>query len=201
MRGEHFVIGHFGSLSPTRNMEVFAHAVGSLLEKQPALARELRIEIYGAQPDRISRTALAALPPGVVEVVGRLESDPATGESGRDRVLKRMNAVDALLLLHGTEAFCAEYIPSKLYEYLWTERPILALVTDNPQMAAILEGEGHAAVRADDAAAVEAALAGLVERWRRGELRDSGRASPYTVASAVRRLAALGAEASARRKP
>ena len=198
-RGDRFVIGHFGSLSPTRNLQVFARAVKSLLEKEPEIAREMRIEIYGAQPDRISREALAALPPGVVKIVGRLENDPATGESGRDRVLKRMNAVDALLLLHGTEAFCAEYIPSKLYEYLWTERPILALVTDNPQMAAILEGEGHEAVRADDAAAVETALARLFERWRRGELRDSGRASPYTVASAARRLVAWGAEASARR--
>lgn len=199
--GERFVIGHFGSLSPTRNLAVFARALKTLLGRQPALADEIRLEIYGAQPDRISREALAGLPAGVVNVVGRLETDPSTGESGRERVLKRMNAVDALLLLHGTESFCAEYIPSKLYEYLWTQRPILALVTDNPQMAAILQGEGHEAVRADDAAAVAAALARLVERWRCGELRDSGRASPYTVASAVRQLAAWAAEASARRNP
>ena len=132
---------------------------------------------------------------------GRLERDPATGESGRDRVLKRMNAVDCLLLLHGTEPYCAEYIPSKLYEYLWTGRPILALVWSNAQMSRMLVDLGHTAVAADDACAVEAALRGLLERWRGPGLPDSGRASPYTVDAAVRRLVAWGREAAARRGP
>ena len=68
-----------------------------------ALVQVVRLEIYGAIPDAISREALRALPPGVVDVKGRIERDPKTGESGRDRVLGRMNAVDCLLLLHGTD--------------------------------------------------------------------------------------------------
>ena len=86
----------------------------------------------------------------MIEQFGRLETDPNTGESGRDRVLKRMNAVDCLLLLHGTVPFCEEYIPSKLYEYLWTQRPILALVWRNPQMEQMLRKLGYWAVKADD---------------------------------------------------
>ena len=198
-RGEHFVIGHFGSLSATRHLGVFAEGLRRLIEKEPALAQVVRLEIYGADPDAISREALRALPPGVVDVKGRLERDAKTGESGRDRVLGRMNAVDCLLLLHGTEPYCAEYIPSKLYEYLWTQRPILALVWKNPQMSRMLAEQGHIAVAADDAAAVEAALRGLVDRWRGAGLADSGRASPYTVDAAVQRLASWGRGAAARR--
>jgi hypothetical protein len=201
VRGDHLVIGHFGSLAPTRNLAVFLQALGNVLAGDADLARRIKVEIYGSGLDAISREALARFPAaGVVEVVGRLEADPDTGESGRDRVVKRMHAVDCLLLLHGTEDFCAEYIPSKLYEYLWAGRPILGLVWRNPQMAKILRDEGHWAVEADDAAGIEAALAELAMRWRDGGIADSGRASPYDVGSAVRRLLGWAGDAVALRK-
>lgn len=199
-RGDKLVIAHFGSLAPTRNLVVFAKALAKIAAADRDLAGQVRIELYGGEVDALSRGAIAALPAGVVRNVGRLEIDPATGESGRDRVVKRMHAVDCLLLLHGTEDFCAEYIPSKLYEYLWAQRPILALVWRNPQMAKMLRDEGHWAVEADDVAGVEAALADLVSRWRGHGLPDSGRASPYDVASAVRRLLGWAGAAVARRR-
>jgi len=198
--GSHFVIGHFGSLSPTRHLGVVAEALRRAIASEPALAEVVRLEIYGADLDPVSHMALRALPARMVDVKGRLEHDPATGESGRDRVLARMNAVDCLLLLHGTEPWCAEYIPSKVYEYLWTRRPILALVWRNPQMARMLTHLGHVAVAADDTAAVEAALKDLVARWRQGALADSDRPSPYTVEAAVRRLVGWARDAAAKRK-
>ena len=197
--GAHFVIGHFGSLSATRHLGVVAEALRRAIAADPALADVVRLEIYGSGLDAVSREALRTLPPGVVDVKGRLERDPASGESGRDRVLRRMNGVDCLLLLHGTEPYCAEYIPSKVYEYLWTRRPIVALVWRNPQMDRMLTDLGHIAVPADDAPALEAALEGLVARWRRGELGDSTRDSPYTAEAATRQLVSW-ARAAARRR-
>ena len=199
-RGAKFVIGHFGSLSPTRHLGVVAQALQRLIVQDPALANILRLEIYGSDLDSVSREALRGLPAGMVETKGRLERDPATGESGRDRVVRRMNAVDCLLLLHGTEPFCAEYIPSKMYEYLWARRPIVALVWRNPQMTRMLNELGHIPVAADDVNAVEGALAALITRWRDDELVDSGKPSPYTVRAAVDQLVAWGREAAARRR-
>jgi glycosyltransferase involved in cell wall biosynthesis len=198
-RGDELVIGHFGSLAPTRNLAVFLEALRRLLSSEPDLAKKVRVHLYGGGVDALSREALRALPPGVVESFGRLETDPASAESGRERVLKRMNAAGCLLLLHGTEDFCAEYIPSKLYEYLWTQRPILALVWRNPQMKTMLEDLGHWAVEADDVAGVERALRALADRWRRDALADSGRPSPYTVDKAVRQLVAWADAAVAAR--
>jgi hypothetical protein len=104
-----------------------------------------------------------------------------------------MRAVDVLLLLHGEEPICAEYIPSKLYEYLWMQRPILATVHRNPQMAGMLRGQGHVAVQTGAGADVagqelSAALERLFDQWHSTGLPDSGQGSPYTTEAAVKQL-------------
>jgi len=96
-----------------------------------------------------------------------------------------------LLLLHGTVPFCEEYIPSKMFEYLWTQRPILALVWRNPQMEKMLRELGHWAVTADDVEAVATALNELHTRWVQDNLPDSGRASPYSSEASTRQIFGL----------
>jgi glycosyltransferase involved in cell wall biosynthesis len=194
-RGAELVIGHFGVLAPTRNLASFLDALASVLRRKPDLPNAVRLEIYGSGVDAVSAGAISRFPfPGVVRRFGRLERDSLTGESGRDRVLKRMRTVDALLLLHGTDRVCEEYIPSKLYEYLWTERPILGLVWRNPHLERILREGGHWSVPADDGGAISQALETLVSRWERDELWDNGRPSPYTAAAAVEQLVAWAHE-------
>jgi len=195
-RGAELVIGHFGSLSPTRNLATFMKGLTALLKKRPDLSKALRLEIYGSALDSVSERAINSFAlPEVVRRLGRLERDPVTGDSGRDRVLKRMQTVDALLLLHGMENFCEEYIPSKLYEYLWAQRPIIGLTWRNPQLDRILKEEGHWAVQADDLPAIATMLEELVARWEGSRLQDSGKPSPYTSAKAVDQLCAWVHEA------
>jgi glycosyltransferase involved in cell wall biosynthesis len=191
-RGKHLVIGHFGSLAETRNLEIFLRGLRRVLEKNPQWAEQIRLHLYGGGIDSVSAHALEEFPhPSMIEQFGRLETDPKSGESGRNRVLNRMNAVDCLLLPHGTIPFCEEYIPSKMYEYLWTQRPILALVWHNPQMERMLRELGHWAVKADDADSIASALEELHARWMRDDLADSGIPSPYTSEAATRQIIAL----------
>ena len=194
-RGKHLVIGHFGSLAETRNLEFFLQGLRLVLEKSPQWADDIRLHLYGGGIDPVSARAIKDFPhPEMIEQFGRLETDPNTGESGRNRVLKRMNAADCLLLLHGTVPFCEEYIPSKMYEYLWTQRPILALVWHNPQMEHMLRELGHWAVKADDPDKIASVLEELHARWIHDDLADSGAASPYTAEAATRQILALTRE-------
>jgi hypothetical protein len=150
------------------------------------------VQVYGSNLDPISARAAKDFPhQEVIELFGRLETDPVTGESGRERVLKRMNASDCLLLLHGTVPFCEQYIPSKLYEYLWTQRPVLALVWRNPQLEKMLRELGHWAIKADDVEAISIALEELHERWMKDDLTDSSTPSPYTTEAATKQIVAL----------
>ena len=188
-RGEKMVIGHFGSLSTTRNLAVFLDALKKFAARDSARANLVRLHIYGGSMDEISASAIAAFPyPEMIQNMGRLETDPATGESGRDRVLHRMNAADALLLLHGTIPFCEEYIPSKLYEYFWAKRPVLGLVHRNPQLAGILVEFHHYAVDADSAQSISEAIEDLFSRWLHNELHDVHQDSPYTTKNAVQTI-------------
>ncbi|MDH4234439.1 MAG: hypothetical protein OEV15_04825, partial [Gallionella sp.] len=191
-RGNNLVIGHFGSLAETRNLEIFLLALRRVLANNPQWTEHIRLQLYGGGIDPVSARAIKDFPhAAMIEQFGRLETDPKTGESGRDRVLKRMNAADCLLLLHGTVPFCEEYIPSKMYEYLWTQRPILALVWRNPQMERMLRELGHWAVTANDVDSIASALDDLHSRWMKDDLADSGIASPYTAEAATRQIIAL----------
>lgn len=189
--GPKFVVGHFGSLSATRNLLPFIEALEALQATRPDLVAATELQVTGGPLDAVSAARIAASPvKACVRHLGRIEADPATGLSGRAQILRRMRGVDVLLLLHGEEPICEEYIPSKLYEYLWMQRPILATVHRNPQMAAMLREQGHAVVETGQGGSVPgkglaAELERLFERWRSAGLPDNGRTSPYTTQAAV----------------
>lgn len=193
--GLKFVIGHFGSLSSSRHLGPVVEALERLRARRNDLVEQTQVDVYGGPLDPVSIEKLAASPvSSCVRHFGRIEADPNTGLSGREQILRRMRSVDVLLLLHGEEPICSEYIPSKLYEYLWMRRPILAIVHRNEQMMEMLRAQGHVAVPAAawglDGDAFAAALEQLFDRWRSDGLPDNDQPSPYTTQSAVAQLLA-----------
>jgi hypothetical protein len=108
-----------------------------------------------------------------------------------------MRSADVLLLLHGTDPICSEYIPSKLYEYLWMQRPILALVHENPQMVAMLSRACHRVVRTDHDSknatehtqdAFSDAIRSLLAGWQRSNLDDDAWVNTMTTGAAVEKM-------------
>lgn len=187
--GSHFVLAHFGSLAKNRNLAEVLAAMARLLAAHPEWREVLRLRTYGGEWDEVSRAALKHFPhPELVENLGRLETDAATGRSGRERVMQAMRQCDVLLLLHGQDAFCQEYFPSKLYEYLWMERPILGVVHDNADLLRLLHQLGQPAVPAGDPDALAAALQALLARWRASGLPSTGQPSPYPAEAAVAQI-------------
>ena len=189
-----FVIGHFGSLSETRNLARTIDALDLLIDQQPDLDGRVELHVYGGPLDPISATAVANARHSTVRHFGRIEADPVTGKSGREQILQCMRSVDVLLLLHGVEPICAEYIPSKMYEYLWMQRPILAVVYRNDQMGSLLKVRGHCVhilvenAKQVDEFALMFDIQKLVNQWQNHGLVDSGMLSPHSTQLAVDRL-------------
>jgi hypothetical protein len=185
-------------LSQTRTFLPFIHSLALIKSNSPLAYQDLEVHIYGGSLDEPSVQTAQSL--GVwdrIRLFGRIEVDPATGCSGRDQVLALMRQCDVLALVHGEDAMCAEYIPSKLYEYLWMQRPILATSHDNPQMAQLIRDQGHQVAecslqnggRSTNASpALSEALIQLWERWKLHGLPDTGKPTPYTTASSTKQL-------------
>ena len=137
--GEYLNLCHFGSLANDRSLSIVLRAAHTLFQKYPDARNHLRVHAYGAPLDSLSVAAINQY--GFSDVLlahGRLERDPVSGKSGRERVVQKMQEADALILLHGNDEWCAEYIPSKFYDYLWSGRPIWGITHRNPQLDQML---------------------------------------------------------------
>ena len=195
--GHKMVVGHFGSLSSTRNLLPFIEALEILETQCPDVIALTELHVCGgpldsASAEKLADTQLSTTVRNAVRHFGRIEHDPTTGLSGREQIFQHMRSADVLLLLHGQEPICAEYIPSKLYEYLWMQRPILATVYSNPQMVLMLRHAGHTAIETSNqdngANSLANELTVLFEHWKLYGLADNGEPSPYTTKAAVGQL-------------
>ena len=181
--------GHFGSLAEGRNLSVFIRALHELLNEKPSWRDKICLDVYGAELDSASRATLTVCP--LNEVLcehGRLEYDSLTGKSGRQQVLEAMRRCDALLLIHGTDTICEQYIPSKVYEYLLTSRPILGCAMRNSELGDILTQNGHTLVNGNDVDEVKAAIMEFATRWESDGLPDRAKGSPFKVEAVVNKL-------------
>ena len=168
---EHLNLCHFGSLANDRSLSTILRALVPLLKKFPEARQHIRIHAYGAPLDPLTAEAVKSLRlEDVLLAHGRLEIDPETGKSGRERVVEKMQSADVLILLHGNDEWCAEYIPSKLYDYLWTGRPIWGITHRNPQLDEMLLERGGYLSSQSDIQAVELALERIWLDWKNQKL-------------------------------
>ena len=136
---EYLNLCHFGSLANDRSLSIILKAANSLFAKYPEARKHLRIHAYGAPLDSLSQEAIQQYDHSDILLShGGLERDLVTGISGREQVALKMQQADVLILLHGNDEWCAEYIPSKFYDYLWSGRPIWGITHRNPQLDQML---------------------------------------------------------------
>jgi hypothetical protein len=181
-RGEYCRFAHFGSLGGSRNLKVFLEGLSLLLEERPELADLIRMDIFGTCDQLSHRLMKRFSHPQIITDFGRVP---------RKESIAAMERSDILLLIQNTEEFSTETIPSKVYEYLHTGRPILGLVYRNAELTELLIGLGHLAVDAASALEVKNGIARMVEQWRSGGYVP--RPSPYTVEAAVDSLICVAA--------
>lgn len=193
--GTKLVLGHFGSLSSTRTLVRVIEALEAIAREAPEVFDDIELHVTGGPLDPVTQSRLQDSPvQAVLRHHGRIEADPVSGLSGRERILRMMRSTDVLLLIHGEEPICEEYIPSKMYEYLWMQRPILAQVHRNPQMARMLRELGHEVIETGGGhedglrTRMRQSLMDLHVLWSTHRLLPPLGVNPYTTAAAVEQL-------------
>ena len=190
------VVGHFGLLSAQRNLTPFFKASEFDYQQAPFVLKQIGFHITGGPLDEMSAAYLAGMSTHIKAVVkhfGRLDFDPQTVLTGQQQILLRMRSSDLPMLLQEKEPMCAEYITSKMYEYLWMQRPILATLHHNLQMDEMLRGKVHSVVTQDTDVVINLAkyLIQLYDRWSHEGLPDSGKGNSYTTLGTLTKLSAI----------
>jgi len=181
-KGEQCHFAHLGTLNGTRNLVIFLKALRLLLDNGRIPADIVRIDIYGSL-DGGSRKA--------VEDLGLANLLSNHGVLARKEALRAMQRSDCLLLIQNTIFFSTETIPSKVYEYMLSGRPILGLVHHNEELREMLEEGGHFPVPADDIEAVADGVERIVASFAASSLAPRASASTWTVERAVGELVAI----------
>lgn len=181
--------GHFGSLASTRNLGILIKALAELIRQNPSWHELISLDIYGSDLDPVSEEHLKRYPlHGILKRHGRLEFDPNTKKSGRQRVMEAMCQSDILLIVHGVDAVCDEYIPSKLYEYLLTRRPILGLAGQDTELEKILKSTDNCYCVPQEIEMTKKIMTKIVLRWQEHGLPDRPSETPFTIEAAVDKL-------------
>ena len=153
---DHFLVVFTGTLSQMADAYTFLDALHDLLARHPAGRRRIRVRFAGAYETGVEDRAIALSLRGIVDFLGPISH-------ARARALQ--HAADLLLLWKPRGAGYRTMVPGKLYEYLESGRPILAVLPADEE-ATRLASAGGALVVAPRREAMVEALERAYEGWR-----------------------------------
>jgi glycosyltransferase involved in cell wall biosynthesis len=154
------VLRHLGNFYGQRNPLMLVQALVLLLRTQPRVLDNVRIELVGrwVLHERWS-PADSGLPEALLSFRKSIEYEES---------LRQMRSADALLIIDAPFDKNV-FFPSKLVDYLWARRPILAL-TPPGTSANIVAAAGGLVVSPESPETIAAGLVDMIQRLRSGSI-------------------------------
>jgi glycosyltransferase involved in cell wall biosynthesis len=163
-----FVLLHAGQLAHRPTVRTLLDAARALIAEDPSLGATLRVRFLGGN-EELSAEEPARL--GLARVVELRDS-----VSHRAALIEMHRAGALALLGHGGHGDALIYT-GKIYEYLTSGRPVLAILDPGPARELLRTAGAGPVLAPGDVAGTAAALRGWIAAWRRG-------ASPQGAADA-----------------
>lgn len=157
-----FTITYTGALYGRRKPDLFLEAVGNLVNRGKIRKDKIRIRFIGSFKHEVLKSLINKNGlEGSVDTIGYMEH----GEC-----LKNMMASDAMLLLEGGGPGSEAFYTGKIFEYIQTNNPILAVIPENGA-AAMLIRDTKTGIVCDwsDVKAIEKGFLDMYESWEKGE--------------------------------
>jgi glycosyltransferase involved in cell wall biosynthesis len=126
---ENFTVSHIGSLLNDRNPKVLWQVLAELIEENPVFKDFFELKLVGKISESVLESAYEAGLKKYVSVIGYLDHKDAV-ESQRSSQL--------LLLIEIDKPETQGIIPGKLFEYLASKRPILAIGPEDWDVAQLI---------------------------------------------------------------
>jgi hypothetical protein len=125
-----FSLAHIGSLLSARNPIVLWEALSELLKEVPELAQHLQLKFIGTTSQEVKDT---------LEKLGLLTYVRDYGYVSHDEAVKHQKESQVLLLIEIDSPETKLILPGKLFEYLVSGRPILAMGPAGSDFASIIQ--------------------------------------------------------------
>jgi glycosyltransferase involved in cell wall biosynthesis len=132
-RAEAFTVLHAGALYYGRSIRPFLDAAARLVQEDADFARMFRLDLVGSL-DQTARAEVDGSPLGRQVVCDGQLDHPST--------LARERTADLLLLVANTTPGAQATVPGKLFEYLASGRPVLAIAPSRSATADVLAATG-----------------------------------------------------------
>jgi len=179
------VMVHAGRIWKARNPFPFIDAVAGLVEKDPSIAKRLKIVFLGDADPPVLEAVARSRASEVIEIRARVPV--------RDSIAA-MKSADVLLLFGNRGGI---QVPGKLYEYMGVARPILLLQEcDHDPVVGLLDEYGGRIVVANEAAAIADQLEETLSRGLPAVNRDAS--SRYGWDAISHSLVGIAEQASSR---
>ena len=134
------ILAHFGTLADRRNLNALFQSLLKVIAEQPNTEDFLNIELYGFLDPMVEKSISSFAFKSMISVQGTIQHELA---------LEKMVQSDVLLLIQDDTYVAEETIPSKIYEYLQRNKPVLALVNNEELFKNLLEYNCYCAMIRD----------------------------------------------------
>lgn len=159
IKNSQFTITYTGALYGRRKPDMFLEAVGNLVKSGKVDKSKILIRFIGSFKHDVLK--------GLIDKNGLNESVELIGYMDHDECLKNMMKSDAMLLIEGGGPGSEAFYTGKIFEYIQTNNPILAVIPENGA-AAMLIRETKTGLVCDwaDAIAIEKGFLDMYNSWQ-----------------------------------
>lgn len=148
------VFSHIGTLHGSRNLSSLLKAFEHLCRRDPSYQNQYEIILVGHCGKNILQE---------IDSFPYKNNITLHGKLSRQRAFDEMQNSDILLLIQNADDVSVETIPSKMFEYVQANRPILGLVYHNDEIKNILTLHGHYAHELSDTEGIAESLKQIID--------------------------------------
>ncbi|MFN9393311.1 MAG: glycosyltransferase family 4 protein [Flavobacteriales bacterium] len=128
-----FIIGHYGTFGEDRNPVALWEALEQLLAEEPALARDLEIQLVGPTDASVLASASTHRLAGCIRHVPYLS---------HDTIIDRMRSSAVLLVILNQNTNEEGRVTGKIFEYVASRRPVLGIGSVTSDCARVIRETG-----------------------------------------------------------
>ncbi len=160
LRNERFTVTYTGSMYGKRNPKAFLEGVRTAIKSGKVSLDDIQLQFVGRFGDEVMQMLRDPVLAPAISILGYLPHSES---------IQRLLTSDALLMVVDDYPGNEEIVPGKVFEYIGSHKPIIALAPEGAVSGIIRETRSGIVCSSHDHTCIASAFLTLFNRWKRGE--------------------------------